>query len=49
MNENEMGRPCGRNVGEEKCIPGFDRGPKGKRHLGRPRFSWRLLKFILNK
>jgi hypothetical protein len=51
VKEDEMGRACSTNGGEEKCI--YDRllveKPEGKRPLGRRRRGWGILKWILER
>jgi hypothetical protein len=41
IKKNEMGRACGANGEEKRCIQGFGGGkPEGKKPLGRPRPRW---------
>jgi hypothetical protein len=40
VKEDEMGRACSTNEGDEECIHDFGGRPEGKRLLGRPRRRW---------
>ena len=40
LKTNEVGGPCSKYLGEERCIQDFGGETEGKRPLGRPRLRW---------
>ena len=40
LKTNEVGGPCSKYSGEERCIQDFGGETEGKRPLGRPRLRW---------